>query len=43
MKDMINKTQRNQLKIKVTLVLNKSYNIPMVKLTKQRTWKSKAK
>ena len=42
-KDIVNKNQNNQLKIKVILVLNNPKNIPMVKLTKQRTWKSEAK
>ena len=41
--DIVNKNQNSQLKINVILVLNNPKNIPMVKLTKQITWKSKAK
>ena len=35
-KDIVNKNQNNQLKIKVILVLNNPKNIPMVKLNKAK-------
>ena len=41
--DIVNKNRNSQLKIKVILVLNNPKNIPMVKLTKQRTWKSESR
>ena len=38
---MINNNQRDQLKIKIVLVLRNSKNNPIIFLSKQRTWKSK--
>ena len=35
-KDIVNKNQNNQLKIKIILVLNNPKNIPMVKLNKAK-------